>query len=48
LTHAIDLVRPIVSGQAVTNIFLHVAVLLAYAAIGYYLAVILVRRRLIV
>lgn len=48
LTHAIDLVRPIVSGQAVTNIGLHVFVLLAYAIIGYYLAVILVRRRLII
>jgi lipooligosaccharide transport system permease protein len=47
LTHAIDLVRPIVSGQPVTNIGLHVFVLLAYAVVGYYLAVILVRRRLI-
>lgn len=48
LTHAIDLVRPIVSGQEVANIGLHVFVLLAYAVIGYYLAVILVRRRLII
>lgn len=48
LTHAIDLVRPIVSGQAVTDIGLHIFVLVAYAVIGYYLAVILVRRRLIV
>jgi len=48
LTHAVDLVRPIVSGHAVTNVGLHVMVLVAYAMVGYYLAVILVRRRLIV
>ncbi len=48
LTHAIALVRPLVADQPLTNIGLHLAVLLFYAAISYYLAVILVRRRLIV
>lgn len=48
LTHAIDLVRPIVSGQEVTSIGLHISVLAAYAFVGYYGAVVLVRRRLII
>ncbi len=48
LTHAIALVRPLVADQTLTNAGLHIGVLLLYAASGYYLAVILVRRRLIV
>ncbi len=47
LTHAVDLVRPLVSGQPPTAVGLHLAVLIGYAAIAYYLAVVLVRRRLI-
>lgn len=47
LTHAVALVRPLVAGQAVTQTALHVGVLLAYAVASYYLAVILVRRRLV-
>jgi lipooligosaccharide transport system permease protein len=47
LSHAIALVRPLASGQAVDNPFLHITVLAAFAGIGYYLAVVLVRRRLI-
>ncbi len=48
LTHAVALVRPLVADQPLTNAGLHLGVLLCYAAISYYLAVILVRRRLIV
>jgi lipooligosaccharide transport system permease protein len=48
LTHAVALLRPLVSDQTVTQPLLHIAVLLAYAAIGYYAAVVLVRRRLLV
>ncbi len=48
LTHAVALVRPLVADQPLTNTGLHLGVLLFYAAISYYLAVILVRRRLIV
>ncbi|ROR34596.1 ABC transporter permease [Inmirania thermothiophila] len=48
LTHAVALVRPLVAGLAVDDVGLHLAVLLAYAAAGYYLAVVLVRRRLLV
>jgi lipooligosaccharide transport system permease protein len=48
LTHAVALVRPLVAGQPLTNAVLHLAVLLAYASVGYYLAVVLTRRRLVV
>eukprot|EP00119_Amphimedon_queenslandica_P016911 XP_019857330.1 PREDICTED: uncharacterized protein LOC109585635 [Amphimedon queenslandica] len=47
LTHAVALVRPIVTGQALENPILHIAVLLAFACIGFYIAVVLVRRRFI-
>ncbi len=48
LTHAIDLIRPLVAGKALTHVPLHLAVLAAYAAVGYVIAVILVRRRMLV
>jgi len=48
LTHAIALVRPLVAGGPVTHAAVHIAVLLAYAGAGFYVAVILVRRRLLV
>ena len=48
LAHAIALVRPLLAGVPVQAPLLHLAVLLLYAAVGYYLAVLLVRRRLIV
>jgi lipooligosaccharide transport system permease protein len=48
LTHAVALVRPLVAGQALSRPGLHILVLMAYAAVCYYLAVILVRKRLIV
>ncbi|MFQ5936639.1 MAG: ABC transporter permease [Acidiferrobacterales bacterium] len=48
LTHAVALVRPLVAGQPLTDVGLHLAVLLGYAAVGYYIAVILTRRRLVV
>ena len=47
LSHAIALVRPLASGQPLHNVLLHVCVLAAFAGIGFYLAVVLVRRRLI-
>ncbi|MEJ2645617.1 MAG: ABC transporter permease, partial [Gammaproteobacteria bacterium] len=47
LTHAVELVRPLIAGGPVHHAALHVAVLLAYALAGYYLAVILARRRLL-
>ena len=47
LSHAIALVRPLVAGQAPEQVPLHVAVLVAYAVVGYLAASIFVRRRLI-
>jgi lipooligosaccharide transport system permease protein len=48
LTHAVDLVRPLVAGLPVVDAPLHIAVLAGYAVIGYVVAVALVRRRLLV
>ena len=48
LTHAVALVRPLVAGQPLTDVALHLAVLVAYAAVGYYVAVVLTRKRLVV
>lgn len=48
LTHAVALVRPLVAGQPLSDVPLHLVVLLAYAAIGYYIAVVFARRRLVV
>ncbi len=47
LKHAIDLARPLLLGQVPANIALHVAVLIAYAAAAYYVALVLTRRRLL-
>jgi lipooligosaccharide transport system permease protein len=48
LTHAVDLLRPLVSGQPLTDVTLHLAVLAAYAIVGYLVAVRLIRKRLLV
>lgn len=48
LTHAVALVRPLVTGQPFGEPAVHLAVLGAYALASYYLAVVLVRRRLMV
>lgn len=48
LTHAVALIRPVVAGRELADPLLHVAVLAAYATATYYLAVALVRRRLLV
>lgn len=47
LHHAVQLVRPLLSGAWPAQAGLHAAVLLAYAAIGFYAAAILTRRRLL-
>ena len=47
LTHATELVRPLILGQAPPHAALNVAVLLAYAAVAFYVAMILFRRRLL-
>lgn len=48
LTHAVALVRPLAAGQEAGQPLVHILVLLAYALVCYYLAVVLVRKRLIV
>jgi lipooligosaccharide transport system permease protein len=47
LSHAIEMVRPLMLGNAPQGVAGHVAVLLAYGAVGYYLALALTRRRLL-
>ncbi|MEW6313041.1 MAG: ABC transporter permease [Pseudomonadota bacterium] len=47
LTHAIELVRPLVNDTVPQHVALHLAALAAYAAIGFYLALALTRRRLL-
>ncbi len=46
LSHAVMLTRSLVAGVELTQPLLHVAVLMLYAAVGYYLAVVLVRKKL--
>ena len=47
LSHAVQLVRPLVFGTVPENILGHVAALLAMAGIAFWIAVALVRRRLL-
>jgi lipooligosaccharide transport system permease protein len=47
LTHAIELVRPLMRGALPADIPLHLAVLAAYAAASLYIALVLTRRRLL-
>lgn len=46
LTHAVELIRPLVVGGPSSNAWLHLLVLGVYAGLSYYVAVVLVRRRL--
>src|SRR5437870_8307253 len=47
LSHGIDIARPLLAGRLPDNIVLHLAVLLAYAGVAYYAALVLTRRRLL-
>jgi len=47
LKHAIDLARPLLLESVPPNILLHVGVLLAYAFVAFYIALVLTRRRLL-
>jgi len=47
LTHAVALARPLLLGEPPSEIVVHVLVLLAYAAAGFYAASVLFRRRLL-
>jgi lipooligosaccharide transport system permease protein len=47
LSHAVELARPLMLGRVPGHIALHLGVLAAYAAAGFYLATVLARRRLL-
>jgi lipooligosaccharide transport system permease protein len=47
LSHAIDIARPLLAGRVPDALALHLAVLLAYAGVTYYIALVLTRRRLL-
>jgi lipooligosaccharide transport system permease protein len=47
LSHAVELVRPLLLGRIPQDVPLHLAVLLAYVAVGFHLALLLARRRLL-
>lgn len=47
LSHAINLVRPLIMGRIPTFIGLHVAVMLAWGSVGFWLATVFTRRRLL-
>jgi lipooligosaccharide transport system permease protein len=47
LSHATSLVRPLLFGEVPAHVPTHVAVLLAYAAAGFYAASVLFRKRLL-
>lgn len=46
LTHSIDLARPLLNGAMPVNIGLHLLVLVAYTVAGFYISLVLFRRRL--
>lgn len=46
LAHAIQLMRPLMAGLPVTDVALHLAVLVAYAVVGYLIAARLIEKRL--
>ena len=47
LYHGVELVRPLLGGGVPAQALLHLAVLVGYAAAGFYLATVLTRRRLL-
>ena len=47
LSHAVELVRPLLLGRAPEHILRHCAVLLGVALVGYHVALVLCRRRMI-
>ena len=46
LTHAVDLARPLMSGDMPPQMLLNIGVLLVYTLAGFYIALVLFRRRL--
>jgi len=46
LTHAVDMARPLLNNTLPQNVPLHLAVLVSYALAGFYVSLVLFRRRL--
>lgn len=46
LTHAVNLARPLLNGAIPVSIFVDTAVLMTYALVGYYVSLVLFRKRL--
>ncbi len=46
LTHAVDLARPLMNGVVPPQALMHIAVLVAYTLAGFYISLVLFRRRL--
>ncbi len=46
LTHAVNLARPLLNGAVPVNILVDMAVLAGYALVGYYVSLVLFRKRL--
>ena len=46
LSHAVDIARPLMNGVVLPDIPLHIAVLLMYTICGFYVSLVLFRRRL--
>ena len=47
LKHAIDIARPLLADTIPPKLLLHIAVLLAYAVVAFYVSLVLTRRRLL-
>jgi lipooligosaccharide transport system permease protein len=47
LHHGVAIVRPLLSGEVAASLWLHAGVLAAYAMVGFYVATVLTRRRLL-
>ena len=48
LTHAVAIIRPLVIGQPINDFWLHFSYLCVFGIVGMYIAVAMVRRRLII
>jgi lipooligosaccharide transport system permease protein len=46
LTHAVDMARPLLNNSVPEHVLTHVAVLVTYALVGFYVSLVLFRRRL--
>ncbi|MBX4893527.1 MULTISPECIES: ABC transporter permease [Rhizobium] len=46
LAHAVDVIRPTMLGQSITNVCLHIGVLCIYIVVPFFLSTALLRRRL--